>query len=127
MPWLLYACVVGCGIRFKGRALFIHNDAFVDNLGSIEIGENVVISTKAILLVHDYSPRIKQMLNGCDFKYIHSRRIDDNVFIGVGAIVLPDSVIGNYCIIGAVVKGIIPDYTVVVGNLCKIIKSIKSK
>lgn len=50
------------------------------------------------------------------------------MFIGAGAIILPQSKIGNYCIIGAgaVVKGTIPDYSVVVGNPCKIIKSLKS-
>lgn len=52
------------GVRFHGRIGYIHYDAFIDNLGMIEIGDNVVISTKAILLAHDYSLKIKQMLNG---------------------------------------------------------------
>lgn len=117
------------GVSFNGKALFIHHNAYIDNVGRIEIGDNVVISTKAILLAHDYSPRVKQMLNmGGEEHYIHNLTIGDNVFIGAGAIILPQSKIGNYCIIGAgaVVKGTIPDYSVVVGNPCKIIKSLKS-
>ena len=51
------------GVSFNGKALFIHHNAYIDNVGRIEIGDNVVISTKAILLAHDYSPRVKQMLN----------------------------------------------------------------
>lgn len=118
------------GIRFRGKANYIHYDAYIDNVGEIEIGGNVVISTKAVLLAHDYSPKIKQMLNrGGKEQYIYSLTIGDNVFIGAGAIILPQSKIGNYCIIGAgcVVKGTIPDYSVVVGNPCKIIKSLKNR
>lgn len=53
--------------------------------------------------------------------------IRDNVFIGAFAIVLPGSNVGNNCIIGAgcVVKGMIPDNSVVIGNPCKIIKTIQ--
>lgn len=116
------------GVKFKGAAVYIHHDVYIDNVGNIEIGRNVVISTKAILLAHDYSSRVKQNLNGADGgNYIASLKIGDDVFIGAGAIILPNSNIGNYCIIGAgaVVKGNIPDYSVVIGNPCKIIKSIK--
>lgn len=117
------------GVRFNGKAGYIHHDAYIDNVGQIELGKNIVISTKAILLAHDYSPKIKQLLNGGgEMNYIHSVKIGDNVFIGAGAIILPQTVIGDYCVIGAgaVVKGNIPDYSVVIGNPCKIIKYLKS-
>ena len=52
------------GVRFNGKAGYIHHDAYIDNVGQIEFGKNIVISTKAILLAHDYSSKIKQMLNG---------------------------------------------------------------
>ena len=116
------------GVKFKGKVSYIHHDAYIDNVGEVEIGDNVVISTKAILLAHDYTSKVKQKLNGGgNEEYIHSLRKGNNVFIGAGAIILPHSNIGNYCIIGAgaVVKGIIPDYSVVIGNPCKIIKSLK--
>lgn len=114
------------GVKFKGRARFIHHSAFIDNVGDIEIGKNVIISVNAILLAHDYSSRVKNMLVNEEYKYIQFLKIGDNVFVGAGAIILPQTRIGNYCIIGAgaVVKGTIPDYSVVVGNPCKIIKSI---
>lgn len=37
------------GVKFKGRARFIHHSAFIDNVGDIEIGKNVIISVNAIL------------------------------------------------------------------------------
>lgn len=47
--------------------------------------------------------------------------IDENSFIGAGAIVLPGSRIGKNCIIGAgaVVKGNIEDNSIIVGNPAK--------
>lgn len=53
-----------------------------------------------------------------------SVRIGNWSFLGAGCIVLPGSTIGKYCIIGAgaVVKGDIPDYSVVAGKSAKIIK-----
>lgn len=69
------------------------------------------------------------MLWGGHVKPIAYVKIGDNTFVGAGAIILPKTTIGNFCIIGAgaVVKGNIPDYSVVVGNPAKIIKSIKPK
>ena len=44
-------------------------------------------------------------------------------FIGAGAILLPGTTIGCNCIIGAgaVVKGLVPDYSIVAGNPAKVI------
>lgn len=113
------------GVCFKGRAKYIHHDAYIDNIGTIILGDGIVISTKAILLAHDYSALIKTEKNGGG-NYMGRLEIGNNVFIGAGAIILPGSIIGNNCIIGAgaVVKGCIPDNSVVIGNPYKIIKSI---
>lgn len=54
--------------------------------------------------------------------------IGNNVFIGAGAIVLPNVQIGNNVIIGAgcVVAKDIPDNSVVVGNPCKIVSTYEA-
>lgn len=115
------------GIVFRGPISYIHHDAYIDCIGKITLGTNIVISTKAIILAHDHSAYIFNQF-GYNKKHTSEVSIGNNCFIGAGAIILPGTNIGNYCIIGAgaVVKGNIPDYSVVVGNPCKIIKKIKS-
>ena len=51
-------------------------------------------------------------------------RIGNNVWVGENVVVLPGSVVGDGCIIGAntVVTGIIPDNTIVVGCPARVIK-----
>lgn len=86
----------------------------------IEIGNNVTI-TNAIVLAHDASTK-----NFMGYTKIKKTTIGNNVFIGMGAIVLEGSHIGNNVIVGAgaVVNGIIPDNSVVVGNPARIICSL---
>ncbi len=86
----------------------------------ITIGNNVTIAVNAIILAHDAST--KPFLG-----YSKVGRVDigDNVFIGGGAIVLPNVRIGNNVIIGAgsVVCKSIPDNSVAVGNPAKVIST----
>ena len=73
------------------------------------------------------------MLNSLDF--FSGKRMDnmapicvgDNVYIGMGAFVMPGVTIGNNCCIGAgaVVTHDIPDGSVAVGIPAKVIKSIQ--
>lgn len=85
----------------------------------ISIGNNVTI-TGATVLSHDAST--KKTLG---YTKIGKVEIGDNVFVGKGAIVLPNSTIGERTIIGAgaVIAGKIPPNSVVVGNPCKVICS----
>lgn len=115
------------GVRFIGQPEYIQSDAYLDPSGGLTINANSVISTKVIVLTHDWSflkrNKIKTTnLNQYAFKPVI---IGENSFIGAGAIILPGSIIGKNCIIGAgaVVKGNIPENSVVVGNPSKIIGS----
>lgn len=83
----------------------------------ISIGNNCIV-TGATLLAHDAST--KKYLG-----YVKVGRIDigNNVFVGMGAIVLPGVSIGDDVIVGAgaVVSKNIPSNSVVVGNPARII------
>lgn len=81
----------------------------------VNIGNNVTI-TNATLLNHDAS--IKKFLGKSKIGRID---IGNNVFIGLGAIILPNTKIGDNVIIGAgcVVSGIVEDNSVMVGNPAK--------
>lgn len=119
------------GVKFNGKASYIDYRSYIDNAGRITLGDNIVISLNVIILSHDWSPNVVKKIappdnkiSPCKFAPVY---IGDNSFIGAGAIILPGTTIGKYCIIGAgaVVKGKIPDYSVVIGNPCKIIKHTK--
>lgn len=76
--------------------------------------------TNATILAHDASTKK-------ELGYAKVGRVDigNNVFIGYGSIVLPNTKIGNNVVVGVgtVVAKDIPDNVVVVGNPCRIICS----
>ncbi|MBQ2414264.1 MAG: acyltransferase [Rikenellaceae bacterium] len=78
----------------------------------ISIGNNVTI-TGVRVLAHDAST--KKFLG---YSKVGVVEIGDNVFIGQGSIILPNTKIGNNVIIGAgsVIAKDVPDNVVVVGN-----------
>jgi acetyltransferase-like isoleucine patch superfamily enzyme len=82
-------------------------------------------------LTHDYSYTTALIAIGekpdTDICIIREIKIGDNVFIGMNAIILPGVNIGNHVIIGAgsVVRGVIPDYSIVAGNPAVIIGDIR--
>jgi len=122
------------GVKFNGIPKYIHHDVYLDEIGGIELGRGIVISTRAILLTHDFSYNVgclaigKSLQNGGDFLRKSSITVGDYSFIGAGAIVLPGSTIGKYCVIGSgcIVKGDIPDYSIVIGNPAKVIGDTRS-
>lgn len=85
----------------------------------VTIGNNVLI-TGARILTHDAST--KKFLG---YTKIGKVTIGDNVFIGIGSIILPNVTIGSNVIVGAgtVVSKDIPENTVVAGNPQRIISS----
>ena len=119
------------GVMFRGRPRYIHTNAYLDGLGGLQIGNGVVISTRVVILTHDYSYNIG--LKSCglakqkDTAVLDNVVIGDDTFLGAGCIILPGSRIGKFCVIGAgsVVKGVVDDYSVVIGNPLKVIKNTK--
>lgn len=116
------------GVKFIGKPEYIQYDAFLDASGGLSIEKNVVISTRVIILSHDWSFLKKNYDKQLDLNKLAYKPvlIKENSFIGAGAILLPGTVVGKNCIIGAgaVVKGLIPDYSIVIGNPSKIIGTL---
>lgn len=110
------------------------------NIGSnVSIGQNVhLVSYKEILNVGDnVTISGNVLITNCDHSYtdieksvleqeliFKDTRIGDGCFIGYGAIIQAGTILGKHCIVGAnsVVRGIFPDYSVIVGSPAKIIK-----
>lgn len=110
------------GLRATGSPRFIALQARFDDFEYITVGERTVISKHVILLTHDYSLTTALIAIGepplTDIAVRREIRIGSNVFIGMSAILLPGTEIGDNVIIGAgsVVRGIIPSDSIVFGN-----------
>lgn len=120
---VLYASLLKAnGVIFSGVPRYISTKVRFDDFSLIKIGDKVVMSENVILLTHDYSyTAALHSINESpekDIAFISGISIGNNVFIGMNAVILPGARIGNDVVIGAgsIVRGVIPDNSVVVGN-----------
>lgn len=108
-----------------GRGTFVARDAYLDpgHPWLITIGEDSGLSPRTIVMVHDASMR-----RHIDHTLIAPVVIGDRVFVGVGAIILPGTRIGDDSVVaaGAVVRGDIPPWSMVVGNPAKVVSDVHS-
>ena len=129
-----YGAQVGRGVRI-GRGLTIHNasddlsnlvigdnchvgrQTFIDLASTVSIGNRVTISMRSLLLTHLAAGDSRSSLvNGLETAAAIT--INDDVYIGAGAIVLPGITLGIGCVIGAgsVVTRDVPPAIIVAGN-----------
>jgi len=108
-----------------GPGLRISRNCEVDSSGGIEIGARVTISEDAKVYTHDHiiddgpADWRKNPLKTSKLT------IEDDAWIGAGAIVLPSvGRLGKGCVVasGSVVRHPVPDFTVVAGNPAKVIR-----
>ncbi len=111
-------------IRAKGGIVVENVDILDSNIDMgepylLSIGNNVTI-TGVKILTHDAST-YKEL----GYTKVGRVTIGDNVFVGYGSIILPDTTIGSKVIIGAgsVVARDIPDNSVAAGSPCRVICS----
>lgn len=107
---------------FKGTC-YIGPDAFWSAKGGISIGNNVIFGPETVLwsFNHDYKSDKFIPYGGGDI--LKKITIEDNVWIGMRAIVLPGVHIGEGAIIaaGSVVVKDVPPFSIVGGNPAKIV------
>lgn len=92
----------------------------------LHIGDYCKITSGVTILAHDYSRSVLTMYSGTNIGEAKQTWIGENVFIGMKAIILMGSHIGDNSIVGAgsVVSGRFPDGMVIAGNPAKIICTI---
>lgn len=126
------------GIRIEchknGEILIEENVSIGQNLhitsgGILKIGKNTTISGNVLItnIDHEYK-EIGRHILGQDL-LIKETRIGENSFIGFGAVIQAGTILGKQCIVGSnsVVRGIYPDYSVIVGNPGKVVKRYNIK
>lgn len=91
---------------------------------ALSIGDNTTISANVFIsnVDHDYDDITNSVM---DQKLIvKDTQIGEGCFIGFGATILPGTILGNHCVVGAnsVVKGTFPNNCVIVGSPGKIVK-----
>lgn len=88
------------------------------------IGKNTTILGNVFItnIDHDYKEIGKHIMEQ-DF-LIQRTQIGENCFIGYGAAIQAGTILGKQCVIGAnsVVRGVYPDYCVIVGAPAKVVK-----
>lgn len=130
-----FRCEYGKNIFVGNKVIININCTFVDN-NRIEIGNNVLIASNVQIYTATHSTNVKErtMQNWDESKAICNTfalpiKIEDNVWIGGGAIILPGVTIGRNSVIGAgsVVTRSIPADCVAVGNPCRVIKHMNNE
>ena len=126
------------GMQIHGKPNYISNDVYFDgkDYSLITLSNNVTISREVMFLTHDYSmhtvskdlslkseKKIEIQDKRNNLLILNEIRIGKNSFIGARTSLLPGTVIGENVLIGAcsVVKGEIPNNSIVVGNPAKIV------
>ena len=111
--------VIGEGCGFSGTTIVA--------MGSVRIGDRVLVGSNATIVDTDFHPldpegRRRNPTGG----HHEPVRIGDDVFIGMGALVLKGVTLGDGCVVGAgaVVSGDVAPGAVVAGNPAQFVRSL---
>ena len=128
-----FHCELGRHIFIGDNVVINMNCTFIDN-HRIDIGNNALIAPNVQIYTGTHSTRLSERLvtedipgEGLCRTVARPVKIEDGVWIGGGAILLPGVTIGRNSVIGAgsVVTRSIPENVVAVGNPCRVIKAIE--
>lgn len=130
---------IGKRVRvMPGLRMETHNKGIIIFKDNISIGQNVHITSAGNLIIgsdttilgnvfvtnidHDYQEISKHILD--QKMIVKETSIGKNCFIGYGAAIQAGTILGEQCVVGtnAVVRGIFPDYSVIVGVPAKVVK-----
>ena len=102
-----------------GNNTVINRQTYLDGRVSLKIGNNVNITHQSLIQTLTHDPQSADFI--CLAKPVI---IEDNVWIGARAIIIPGVTLGEGSVIGAgsVVTKDIPPYTIAVGNPATVIK-----
>lgn len=93
----------------------------------VSIGNRVTLSSGVRILTHDGTGWLFRGATGRRFRYAKVS-IGDDVFVGIGSIIMPGVRIGDNCVVGAgsVVTRSVPNGMVVAGNPARVLTTFDS-
>jgi acetyltransferase-like isoleucine patch superfamily enzyme len=98
-----------------GPGAFISTDVIIETMHPelVSIGRDVFLGVRSTIIAH-----FRDVTDGLTAGARFSVRIEDQVFVGPGAIILPGVRIGRGAVVaaGSVVSGSVPEMTLVQGN-----------
>lgn len=109
------------GVRI-GEGCRIYTSDFSTEPYLVTIGDGAGVAGGVKFLTHDGAARLRKSRRP-DIQSLGRIEVGANSFIGENAIILPGTTIGSDCVIvaGSVVRGTIPDNSLVAGNPAEII------
>jgi acetyltransferase-like isoleucine patch superfamily enzyme len=120
---------------FNNSNLIIHDNVGIAQNVQITCSDiDLVISRGTVILANSFITNIDHLYEDLNLPIldqnisIKKTFIGENCFIGIGSSIQAGTILGRHCIVGAnsVVRGIFPDYSVIVGSPAKIIKKYNS-
>lgn len=122
--WPPFYCSYGKHIYLGDHVFMNYMCTILDN-NEVRIGNHVMIgpSVQIYTAAHDLQAETRNQ----GWEVAKAIKIEDNVWIGGGAILLPGVKIGQNAVIGAgaVVSRDVPSNTVVVGNPARVVREIE--
>ncbi|MDD5622182.1 MAG: sugar O-acetyltransferase [Actinomycetota bacterium] len=118
-----FYCDYGYNI-IVGKGFYANHGCVILDVNTVKIGDDALLGP-GVQICTPLHP-IDHCERNSGLEYGLPIEIGNNVWIGAGAVILPDLKIGNNSIIGAgsIVTGDIPSNVLAVGNPCKVIKEI---
>lgn len=122
------------GLKIGTGTLLVGRQSFGSEPFLVEIGRDCLITDGVKFVTHDGAIQVPLIAQGAKIMDIYAKRstfnrisIGNNVFIGIGSIILPGTNIGDNSIVaaGSVVRGNFEGGIVLGGNPGKIICDIK--
>lgn len=118
-----FFCDYGTRIR-AGKNLFINYNCTIIDTGEVTIGDNCLFAPNVSLYTAGHP--LHPVSRNSAYEFGKPITIGDNVWLGGGVTVLPGVTIGANSVIGAgsVVTRDIPEWSLAVGNPCRVLRRI---
>lgn len=118
-----FYCDYGCNIEVGGNCFINYNCVILDN-AKVKMGDNCLLAPNVSIYTagHTLHPDARAL----GYEYGIEVTIGDNVWIGGNTVICPGVHIGSNVVIGAgsVVTSDIPDWSLAMGNPCRVIRQI---